>query len=54
MASENRIIIKLTSKECPGFYYTTIKNRRNTTEKLVLRKYCPQLRKHVDFREEKI
>ena len=34
--------------------YTTPKNRRNVTEKLELRKYCPRCRKHTAHRESKV
>jgi large subunit ribosomal protein L33 len=55
MAKEGpRIIIKLESSAGTGFYYTTTKNRRNTTAKLELKKYDPIAKKHVVFREKKI
>jgi len=50
----NREKIKLVSSEKNGFYYTTTKNKRNTTEKLVIKKYDPVARKHVEFKEAKI
>jgi large subunit ribosomal protein L33 len=31
-----------------------MKNRKNTPEKLLLKKYDPKIRKHVDFKEAKI
>lgn len=39
-----------------GYYYTTKKNPKslNTTEKIVLRKYDPVVRQHVEFKEEKM
>ncbi|MEK7839998.1 MAG: 50S ribosomal protein L33, partial [Pseudomonadota bacterium] len=37
-----------------GFYYTTTKNRRTTTDKLEFKKYDPVVRKHVQFKEAKI
>lgn len=33
--------------------YTTTKNRRNTTNKLLLKKYCPQCNSHSIFKEIK-
>ena len=55
MAKEGpRIIIKLESTAGTGFYYTTKKNRRNTTAKLELKKYDPIAKKHVVFKEKKI
>ena len=46
-------IIKMVSTESP-YYYTTLKNAKNTTEKLSLRKYDPILGKHVLFKESKV
>lgn len=46
--------IKLVSSAGTGFYYVTKKNPRNLTEKLILKKYDPVVRKHVDFKEAKI
>ena len=46
--------IKIVSSAGTGFYYVTKKNPRNLTEKLVLKKYDPVARKHVDFKEAKI
>lgn len=44
--------IKLKSAESP-FYYYTMKNKRNTPDRLELRKYDPVVRRHVTFKEEK-
>ncbi len=46
--------IRLESSAGTGFFYTTIKNRRNTTGKLQLKKYDPVVRKHVVFKETKL
>lgn len=54
MASGAREKIRLVSSAGTGYFYTTIKNKRNTTEKLVLMKYDPKVRKHVEFKEAKI
>jgi large subunit ribosomal protein L33 len=55
MAKRNdlRPIIKLRSTAGTGFTYVTRKNRRNNPDRLVIRKYDPQLRQHIDFREER-
>ena len=37
-----------------SFYYTTSKNRKNSEEKLEIKKYDPVLRKRVLFKEAKI
>jgi len=54
MAKSARDKIKLVSTAGTGFYYTTTKNRRTTTEKLEFKKYDPVVRKHVSFKEAKI
>ena len=54
MAKPNTVLIKLVSSAGTGFFYTTKKNPRTTTEKLTLRKYDPKVRKHVEFKEAKI
>ena len=46
-------IIKLKSTAGTGFTYVTRKNRRNNPDRMVLKKYDPVVRKHVDFREER-
>ena len=46
--------IKMVSSAGTGYYYTTTKNKRNTTEKLKRSKYDPVVRKHVEFVESKI
>ena len=54
MAKPATIQIKLESTAGTGYYYTTMKNPRTKTEKLVLKKYDPVVRKHVEFKEGKI
>ena len=46
--------IKLLSSAGTGFFYVTKKNPRTSTEKIVMRKYDPVARKHVEFKETKI
>jgi large subunit ribosomal protein L33 len=46
--------IKLVSTAGTGYFYTTTKNKKLSTEKLVMKKYDPKIRKHVDFKEEKL
>jgi large subunit ribosomal protein L33 len=54
MAKATTVKIKLVSSADTGFYYVTKKNSRTKTEKLVMKKYDPVARKHVEFREGKI
>ncbi len=48
-----RPIVKLRSTAGTGFTYVTRKNRRNDPDRLVMRKYDPRVRRHVEFREER-
>ena len=54
MAKKNILLVKLVSSASTGYYYVTKKNPRNITEKMVMRKYDPVARKHVEFKEAKI
>ncbi|MEH6402737.1 MAG: 50S ribosomal protein L33 [Sneathiella sp.] len=54
MAKPTTLKIKLVSSAGTGFYYVTKKNPRTLTEKMILRKYDPVVRKHVEFKEAKI
>ncbi|NVJ70198.1 MULTISPECIES: 50S ribosomal protein L33 [Kordiimonas] len=54
MAKPSSIKIKLLSTADTGYFYVTKKNPRTLTEKMVLRKYDPVVRKHVEFKETKI
>lgn len=44
--------VRLKSTESTACYWTT-KNKRNTTERMELKKFDPVLRKHVIFKEAK-
>jgi large subunit ribosomal protein L33 len=46
--------IKLVSSAGTGYFYTTTKNKKLSTEKLRLRKYDPVVRRHVEFVEDKM
>ncbi len=47
-----RITIKLRSSES-AYFYSTKKNKLNTSSRIELNKYDPVVRKHVAFKEEK-
>jgi large subunit ribosomal protein L33 len=51
MASK-REKIKLKSSEST-FHYYTMKNKTQTPDRIVLKKYDPTVRKHVEFKETK-
>jgi large subunit ribosomal protein L33 len=49
-----RIVITLECRSVAGVYrYTPTKNRRNTPNKMELKKYCPLSKKHEIFKEIK-
>jgi len=48
-----RPVVKLRSAAGTGYTYVTRKSRRNDPDRLVVRKYDPVIRRHVDFREER-
>ncbi|MFT3969890.1 MAG: 50S ribosomal protein L33 [Micropruina sp.] len=50
-SKESRPIVKLRSSAGTGYTYVTRKNRRNDPERMVLRKYDPIVRRHVEFKE---
>ncbi|HBS25935.1 MAG TPA: 50S ribosomal protein L33 [Gammaproteobacteria bacterium] len=54
MAKSAREKIKLVSSAETGYFYTTTKNKRNTPDKVEMKKYDPVVRKHVMFKEAKI
>ncbi len=49
---ENRHVIKLKSSQSTHIY-STYKNKKNTTERLEIKKYDPIVRRHVMYKEEK-
>ncbi len=48
-----RDIILLQCTECKNRNYSTMKNKKNTTDKLQLKKYCKHERKHTVHKEIK-
>ena len=54
MAKPTTVKIRLNSTADTGYFYVTKKNTRTMTDKMVVRKYDPIARKHVEFKEGKI
>ncbi|MDQ7785940.1 MAG: 50S ribosomal protein L33 [Desulfovibrionales bacterium GWA2_65_9] len=48
-----RVNIQLACTECKRRNYATEKNKKNTTGRLEVKKYCPFDRKHTVHRETK-
>ena len=51
MAKGDRVHVTMRCRECQAYAYHTKKNRRTTTERLELTKYCPRCRCRQAFRE---
>ena len=41
----------LACNTCRRRNYTSVKNKKNTPDRLTLKKYCPACRKHTEHRE---
>lgn len=51
--NENREVINLQCSVCNHILRPTEKNKKNTTDKLLLNKYCPKCRKVTEHKEKK-
>lgn len=49
----NRTIISLECTVCKDRNYSTTKNKRKQTDKVLLSKFCRKCRKHTDHKETK-
>ncbi len=52
--SKIREKVRMISTAETGHFYTTVKNKRNTPEKLEMKKFDPVVRQHVLYKEGKI
>ncbi|BBD07097.1 50S ribosomal protein L33 [Desulfovibrio ferrophilus] len=48
-----RVKVQLACTECKRRNYSTMKNKRNTTGRIELKKYCPFDKKHTVHKESK-
>ena len=53
MAADARVKVILRCEECKQRNYNTMKNKKNTSDRLGLSKYCPFCRKHTKHIETK-
>ena len=51
LKKEQREMLALVCTVCKSQNYITKRNKLNTPEKLVLKKYCRQCRKHTEHKE---
>ncbi|MCI8467535.1 MAG: 50S ribosomal protein L33 [Bacilli bacterium] len=52
--NENRQFVGLKCSRCGKHLRPTVKNKKNTTDKLELNKYCPTCKQVTAFKETKI
>lgn len=52
--NENRQFIGLKCSRCGKMIRPTQKNKKNTTDKLEIKKYCPNCKQNVVFKETKL
>ncbi|MDO5569246.1 MAG: 50S ribosomal protein L33 [bacterium] len=50
---EARALVDLQCTVCKEINYKTSKNKKNTTDRLELNKYCPRCRKNTAHKEKK-
>ena len=53
-AKRNAILFKMVSTAGTGYFYTARRNPKQKPEKMVFKKYDPVVRKHVEFKEQKL
>jgi large subunit ribosomal protein L33 len=51
--NENRALVTLTCSECKTANYRVSKNKKNTTDRLNLNKFCSKCRKTTEHKESK-
>ena len=51
--NENRQFVGLKCSRCGKHLRPTVKNKKNTTERLELNKFCPKCRKSTTHKEKK-
>lgn len=48
---DDRVVVTLACTDCRERNYTTVKNRRNDSDRMELKKFCPRCRQHYVHRE---
>jgi large subunit ribosomal protein L33 len=51
MATGVRVAITLACEDCKRRNYQTMKSRRNTPDRIELKKFCPWCRRHTAHKE---
>jgi ribosomal protein L33 len=47
-------LIQRATRHTTGHFYTTSKNKKTMPEKMLIKKFDPKARKHVDYKETKL
>ncbi len=50
---EQRLVIHMACTDCQERTYTTEKNKKNDSQRLEMKKFCPRCRTHTLHRETK-
>ena len=50
---KNDRMVVLACEDCKERNYTTVKNKKNTKDRMELSKYCPTCKKHTTHKETK-
>lgn len=53
-SKRNSIAFKLVSTAKTGYFYIARRNPKQKQEKMLFKKYDPVVRKHVEFKEQKL
>ncbi len=53
-AKRSSVLFKMVSTAGTGFFYLARRNPKQKQEKMIFSKYDPIVRKHVEFKEQKM
>ncbi len=53
-AKRSSVLFRMVSSAGTGFFYLARRNPKQKQEKMVFSKYDPVVRKHVEFKEQKM
>jgi large subunit ribosomal protein L33 len=53
-SKRNSILFKMVSTAGTGYFYLARRNPKQKQEKMLFRKFDPRVRKHVEFKEQKL
>ena len=53
-SKRSSILFKMVSTAGTGYFYLARRNQKQKTDKMLFSKYDPVVRKHVEFKEQKL